>query len=270
MPLKFNSFEQDQGKVTSRSLRFRRELVWLLALCAMTGCTSQSRPVVTSAPEVIQKKPSQTKIQATPTSIEIQRLLRLAEDAIARDALTEPEDDNALTYYRAILAIDSENKDAEEGIHRIVEQYLAWALSAIDSMAFAKASQWLERAALANPKAPSIFAVAERLELKRRLARRTIVLPEWVTSATLLPNHDDALMRAIESFFRDIADSVEQHHAKIIIYSSSDEEGRWIYQSVNRHMTERLRATLHIDTPTRIDLVFPSDNPVTEKEEPSL
>jgi hypothetical protein len=37
-------------------------------------------------------------------------------------------------------------------------------------------------------------------------------------------------MRAVESFFADIAESVQQHQAKQIIYALSDEEGRWIYQ----------------------------------------
>ncbi len=263
----FNSFESIQSREARRVTSAWTWIVRLIAVSLVVSCAGQNAPPTDTAPiKPVQPIP-QSSIKERAPSIEIQRLLMLAEDAMQRDALTEPESDNALTHYRAILAIDPDNEDAKEGIHQIVEQYLEWALSEIDSMAFAKASLWLERAALANPKAPSIFAVAERLELKRRLARRTIVLPGWVTSSSLLPNHDDALMRAVESFFADIAESVQQHQAKVIIYALSDEEGRWIYQSVNQQMTERLRATLQIDTPARIDLVFTSENTDRMEEE---
>jgi hypothetical protein len=267
MPQQFNSFESDQRSEARRLTFARTWVVLLIAVGLVASCAAPHAPPTDTAPiKPVQPTP-QSSIKERAPSIEIRRLLMLAEDAMQRDALTEPESDNALTHYRAVLAIDPDNEDAKEGIHQIVEQYLEWALSEIDSMAFAKASLWLERAALANPKAPSIFAVAERLELKRRLARRTIVLPGWVTSSSLLPNHDDALMRAVESFFADIAESVQQHQAKLIIYALSDEEGRWIYQSVNQQMSERLRATLQIDTPARIDLVFTSENTDRKEEE---
>jgi hypothetical protein len=263
----FNSFVANQSREARRAAPAWTWVIWLLTLILVASCAAPLAPPTTTSPiKPIQPTP-QSSIKESMSSIEIRRLLMLAEDAMQRDALTEPENDNALSYYRAVLTIDPDNEDAKDGIHRIVERYLEWALSEIDSMAFAKASLWLERAALANPKAPSIFAVAERLELKRRLARRTIVLPGWVTSSSLLPNHDDALMRAVESFFADIAESVQQHQAKLIIYALSDEEGRWIYQSVNQQMTERLRATLQIDTPARIDLVFTSENTDRKEEE---
>ena len=263
----FNSFESNQRREARRLTSARTWFVQLIAVSLVASCAAPNAPPTNTTPIKSVQPTPKSSIKERAPSIEIQRLLMLAEKAMQRDALTEPESDNALMHYRAVLAIDPVNEDAKEGIHQIVEQYLEWALSEIDSMSFAKASLWLERAALANPKAPSIFAVAERLELKRRLVRRTIVLPGWVTSSSLLPNHDDALMRAVESFFADIAESVQQHQAKLIIYALSDEEGRWIYQSVNQQMTERLRATLQIDTPARIDLVFTSENTDRKEEE---
>ena len=194
----------------------------------------------------------------------VTQLMEQAHQAMQDRLLTEPEDRNALFYYRSVLQIDPHHHGAREGIHQIVELYLTWALEAIDDLAFTKANLWLERAALADPKAPAIFTVAERLELKRSLSRRTIVLPEWVTSTTDLPNHDSATQRAVNSFFQDIAASIRQQGATIVIYSRSDEEGRWIYQSVNQYLPQRLRATLKLDRPARIDLIFLASSPTTE------
>ena len=194
----------------------------------------------------------------------ITQLMEQAHQAMQDRLLTEPEDRSALFYYRSVLQIDPHHHGAREGIHQIVELYLTWALEAIDNLAFTKANLWLERAALADPKAPAIFTVAERLELKRSLSRRTIVLPEWITSTTDLPNHDSATQRAVNSFFQDIAASIRQQGATIVIYSRSDEEGRWIYQSVNQYLPQRLRATLKLDRPARIDLIFSASSPTTE------
>ena len=84
----------------------------------------------------------------------IARLMEQAHQAMDDQRLTEPEDQSALFFYRAILQIDPSHQGAKEGIHQIVERYLTWALEAIDDLAFTKASLWLERAALADPKAP--------------------------------------------------------------------------------------------------------------------
>ena len=55
---------------------------------------------------------------------------------------------------------------------------------------------------------------------------------------------------------------VETLNAKIAIYSANDAEGRWLYQQLNANTVNRLRGTLKIDTPSRIEMHFKS-NPST-------
>ena len=50
--------------------------------------------------------------------------------------------------------------------------------------------------------------------------------------------------------------AIDYLSAKATIYSKTDREGRWIYQQINAHTVQRLRATLKIDTPSRIELHF--------------
>ena len=232
-------------------------IVWAASCSTVPPQNSVTR---SSTPQVAER----SNHQSDQKKLAITRLMEQAHKAMEDRLLTEPENRNALFFYRAVLQIDPRHHGAREGIHQIVELYLTWALEALDDLAFTKANLWLERAALADPKAPAIFTVAERLELKRSLSRRTIVLPEWVTSTTDLPNHDSATQRAVNSFFQEIAASIRQQGATIVIYSRSDEEGRWIYQSVNQYLPQRLRATLKLDRPTRIDLIFSASPPPTE------
>ena len=240
----------------------RHPLVQALFVLIFTASCSTVPPQDNAPPPSTPRVAETSNPQYDQKQLAIARLMEQAHQAMDDQRLTEPEDQSALSFYRAILQIDPNHQGAREGIHQIVERYLTWALEAIDDLAFTKASLWLERAALADPKAPAIFTVAERLALKRSLSRRTIVLPEWVTSTTDLPNHDSATQRAVNSFFQDIAISIREQGATIVIYSRSDEEGRWIYQSVNQYMPQRLRATLELDRPTRIDLIFsPSPSP---------
>ena len=67
---------------------------------------------------------AQSSLQAS-----IDELLAEAEQALAKDRLTSPIDDNAFDRYQAVLLLDKGNERAAMGIRNIVERYMAMSQS---------------------------------------------------------------------------------------------------------------------------------------------
>lgn len=189
---------------------------------------------------------------------ELDLILKQAEAAFDANALTTPSDTSALHYYRELLALRPNHPAALEGLNNIVDRYIAWALVAIDQGNFAKAHQFLERAATVNPKSPSIAAASEQIRRKREQATSIEIIPDWliVGRDTDMNEDDTHNAKIVSTYFSDIANKIDYLSAKATIYSKTDREGRWIYQQINAHTVQRLRATLKIDTPSRIELHF--------------
>jgi serine/threonine protein kinase len=68
--------------------------------------------------------------QRLKVTAQINELLPLAEEYLARDRLIRPAEDNAKDTFSKILVLDPANESAKRGIERILERYLALANSA--------------------------------------------------------------------------------------------------------------------------------------------
>ena len=191
-----------------------------------------------------------------------QGLLDLADHALKRQHLTQPEATSALTYFNLILTSDPDHQAARAGLKTIIDQYLEWALRAIEAANYAEANQFLERAARVDPKSPDITAMADRLRRKREEGRLTEIVPVWLLAARTETSQTTAEDAQVNTYLRNLAQKIETLNAKIAIYSANDAEGRWLYQQLNANTVNRLRGTLKIDTPSRIEMHFPS-NPST-------
>jgi hypothetical protein len=66
-------------------------------------------------------------IEEKQQAIDIDKLLREATDLLNKDYLTSPADNNALERFQAVLAIDSKNSQALDGINKIVQRYVSLA-----------------------------------------------------------------------------------------------------------------------------------------------
>ena len=89
-------------------------------------------PVQTNSPLVERKSTDKHQTIATvsvpPTNLAvIQRLLAKAERELNNLRLTSPPGDNAVATYSDVLAQDSRNKKAREGLQRVAEKYLVLA-----------------------------------------------------------------------------------------------------------------------------------------------
>lgn len=80
------------------------------------------------------------------TGGELEKFLHNAEQALADNRLTTPEDDNALTYLERVLAREPGNERALDGIRRIVERYLVLSDEALSEGVPRRAAVFLLRA----------------------------------------------------------------------------------------------------------------------------
>ena len=80
---------------------------------------------VDSTPVVNLGAPKKTEIKSSQNTLEIVKLLVMAQRAFDRDRLTSPIEDNAYSYYQRILDSDKNNRLALEGVSAIAERYLA-------------------------------------------------------------------------------------------------------------------------------------------------
>ena len=99
-------------------------------------------------------------------SEEIERKLSLGERALAAGELLQPLHDNALEYFNAALAIDSEQVRARQGIAQVVAALLNQARAALEAGDSAGATQLLDSVKAIEPDH------ADLAEFENQLARR--------------------------------------------------------------------------------------------------
>jgi len=117
-------------------------------------------------------KPQATAAEPSPSASREQRIAALLEEAerlYGEKKLTTPEENSALARYRAVLALDPDNREARNGLARIVETYVDWATAAEDRGDPAKAERYYGRALLVFPDNADLLALRglARLQLER-------------------------------------------------------------------------------------------------------
>jgi tetratricopeptide (TPR) repeat protein len=95
---------------------------------------------------------------------EVARLNALAAKALARYRLLLPEDDNAYSYYRQVLALDPDNGEAYAGLSLIVQKYGEMAETALDKNDLVKAELYVERALSVDPGHSESLILRDRIE----------------------------------------------------------------------------------------------------------
>ena len=96
----------------------------------------------------IRAKPSTQLKTPSDTNASHQKIdtwLQQAEGHLASYRLTSPKGNNALELYQRVLRMDPDNSDAQNGVHRIADQYLDLAMEALDEGKFAKARTYVKR-----------------------------------------------------------------------------------------------------------------------------
>lgn len=196
----------------------------LLSLLLISGCNT----------------PDPTKIPRPedPVALEISQLLREAALAIEANQLTTPRGDNAYNRYLRILELDANNIEAREGINKITETYLAWALDNAERNNFSRARQYVTKAEQIDRGHPNIRPVVNRIN---DLEDSDITVFKLSAQAVR-----DKTVSGRE--FTRIARKIAQHNAFVEIRAPTDASGRWIYQQLNQRVDRRITARFVLST----------------------
>ena len=148
--------------------------VAIMALVSAIGC------------ETIEQQSTSGQVRALSDAEkrEVQTLIYDAEDAFANNHLSFTHDGSAFTLYRQALRLDPENAQAQRGMEKIIEHYIALALKAANRFDTATARTLLDRGRQIDPTHPSI-APAEQFIQTIDTSHREVVILRGLTDANV-------------------------------------------------------------------------------------
>jgi len=180
------------------------------------------------------------------TKTEIQKLLFFADTAMEQNRLTTPTDDNAFDYYKQVLRQDPSNELALDGINRIVERYLAWALDHAERSNLRQARQYVSLAEGIDPGHPNIQPVVNKINDQED---KVVSIFKLDSAAVRNESVDPALLEKI-------ATRIQRHRAFITIRAPDDRSGRWLYQALNRRVDFRIEARFERSSNASVSLTL--------------
>ncbi|MBL6708197.1 MAG: hypothetical protein ISP99_02590 [Pseudomonadales bacterium] len=216
-------------------------LVAIMALMSVIGC------------ETIEQQSSSGQVRALSDAEkrEVQTLIYDAEDAYANNRLSFLDDGSALTLYRQALRLDPENAQAQRGMEKIIEHYVALALKAANRFDTATARALLDQGRQIDPTHPSI-APAEQFIQTVDTSHREVVI---------LRGLNDAKVRAtINALVQRV-----QKNCRFRIFAANDARARHLYQLLRasflrNDLNRRPRASSNISTPERLERICQYEN----------
>ena len=180
------------------------------------------------------------------TEVKVQQMLSSADTAMEENRLTTPTGDNAFNRYQQVLKLDPSNKRAIDGINRIVERYLAWALDHAERSNLKRARYFVSLAEGIDPGHPNIQPVVNKIN-----DQEDKVVSVFKLDATSVRDQsvDPARLETI-------AASIGRHRAFIIIRAPDDPSGRWLYQELNRRLSFRVEARFERSSNASVSLTL--------------
>ena len=215
--------------------------VAIMALVSAIGC------------ETIEQQSTNGKVRALSDAEkrEVQTLIYDAEDAFANNHLSFPDDGSAFTLYRQALRLDPENAQAQRGMEKIIEHYIALALKAANRFDTATARTLLDRGRQIDPTHPSI-APAEQFIQTIDTSHREVVILRGLTDANVRATIN-ALVQGV------------QKTCRFRIFAANDARTRTLYQLLRasflqNNLNRRPRASSNISTPERLERICQYEN----------
>lgn len=215
--------------------------VAIMALVSAIGC------------ETIEQQSASGQVRALSDAEkrEVQTLIYDAEDAFANNHLGFTHDGSALTLYRQVLRLDPENAQAQRGMEKIIEHYIALALKAANRFDTATARTLLDRGRQIDPTHPSI-APAEQFIQTIDTSHREVVILRGLTDAKVRATIN-ALVQGV------------QKTCRFRIFAANDARTRHLYQLLRasflrNDLNRRPRASSNISTPERLERICQYEN----------
>jgi hypothetical protein len=215
--------------------------VAIMALVSAIGCETIEQ----------QSTSGQVRALSDEEKREVQALIYDAEDAFANNHLGFTHDGSALTLYRQVLRLDPENAQAQRGMEKIIEHYIALALKAANRFDIATARTLLDRGRQIDPTHPSI-APAEQFIQTIDTSHREVVILRGLTDAKVRATIN-ALVQGV------------QKTCRFRIFAANDARTRHLYQLLRasflrNDLDRRPRASSNISTPERLERICQYEN----------
>lgn len=191
--------------------------------------------------------------------IHVIQLLERADAALKEKRLTTPRGDNALGYYRGVLAIMPTSEEAHRGLESIVSRYLQWAQRAQRKGDLASARVYLDRAQQVLPTDTRIDKARQQLAARPVPSKSLPEIPSaiaedgvYILDVASVQQQSPQMQAQLAS----IADQIHRQNARVQILAPTDKMGRWIYQQLNNRSEDfRVRANLKISKQAKIQLL---------------
>ncbi len=179
----------------------------------------------------------------------IAELLEGANADIAAGRLTRPKENNAFYRLTKLIAIDSENKEAREGLQRVVEGLVKRSHEAMDKQEFSEAASQLAEAEAVLPGAKVVSEARAALEQaksayeeeQRRIAEAKVRKAEETASAEADRRQAEAIERAESEPGR--AEEIES----LLANARADFEAVRLTWPPGNNALERYRQVLELD-----------------------
>ncbi|NIR30102.1 MAG: protein kinase [Gammaproteobacteria bacterium] len=101
-----------------------------------------------------------------PPRTRVEQLLALASRALDEYRLTTPADDNALRYYRQVLAIEPKNRKASHGLNEITKRYAWLAQRELSESDYVEARRFVRRGLRVQPDDPALLALRKEIQVQ--------------------------------------------------------------------------------------------------------
>jgi len=233
-----------------------RHIVILCLLSILVSCAETGDNEVVYSPE---ENPQNTDGSATDGDdgsdnvFVRQRILvdMLYEARVAYEdnRLMTPPGNNAYDGFRSVLDFDPENEVALQGIRDVALRYVELAEAAIQLRQYDNAEDLLNRAARVDSSQPAIADSRRRLEQAREIEMDVFSL-----DAESLSQRNLEIMVELG----EIGQYIRDREATFLINARTDEEGRWIYQTMRQAVGGyRLRGNIAMDNEPSIQVVVP-------------
>jgi len=114
-------------------------------------------------------QPLSARQEPVPAAVSLSKktgdLIALAEAALGEDRLLIPEQNNAYSYYRQVLALEPGNADALSGLDKIVGRYIELARYAIQRQDRVRAKRYVERGLRVRPRDERLLALQDIVDM---------------------------------------------------------------------------------------------------------
>jgi len=178
-------------------------------------------------------------------------ILYEALQALDEDRLLTPVDDNAHGRFKRVLAMDSRNELALQGLQDIVVRYLELAEESMRRGIFDEAETMLGRARFVDSSHPGIASMTEalRLEMNSEDLFFKLDYPSYSTRSELAREE-----------LADIARQSREHEAFFLITAPNDDLARWMVSVMREAVSGyRLRGNIELSSRLGIRLRLPKD-----------